>query len=132
MRISDWSSDVCSSDLFASRRQRMILRNQHDQGLFIKRQRLALTFPGLERNERDLDTAARERGAQIGIASFDDLDREGSGELGDDPLEKFARRRPDRTDPQQGRGRRFVAAEAIGGAKGAFELARSEEHTSEL
>src|SRR3546814_9080960 len=34
MRISDWSSDVCSSDLIAARDDRVILlRNQRNQGI---------------------------------------------------------------------------------------------------
>src|SRR3546814_5285389 len=35
MRISDWSSDVCSSDLISHRRGRAILQERHERGAML-------------------------------------------------------------------------------------------------
>src|SRR3546814_11099392 len=36
MRISDWSSDVCSSDLAQQRKQRGVLRDRHQRAVAVR------------------------------------------------------------------------------------------------
>src|SRR3546814_5268502 len=74
MRISDWSSDVCSSDLSISTRRRRILLRSHPARAMVARARdrlrLRTVVPVEEHPGRDVGTVALALGRpKIGRAS---------------------------------------------------------------
>src|SRR3546814_9254378 len=104
MRISDWSSDVCSSDLPAMRHRREWCDRRGAGGR-----------PG-----SDAEAAAPQRS----------LDRAGAGEP--DLRDPDLRSRPGQGAGQAGRAAATVLSATSTGSAATAEARRSEEHTSEL
>src|SRR3546814_3983835 len=156
MRISDWSSDVCSSDLHSAGIPRAAARARARSGspFYGDAERgspsAGVLFEPRDRQEffgRDADRGAGRAGAHAGGAAGDPLahvafDRDLLGlflaQLLLGPFgRRLARSRPpaEQQPAEQarlGRRRRFHADHAIGAVAHAAAAARSEEHTSEL
>src|SRR3546814_16355913 len=78
MRISDWSSDVCSSDLLQNKARGSLVRDQH------------AGQPGFEdgTNNRDLETAAGGKNGTRDRAN--DIERHGYGPFVDRVIEAIS------------------------------------------
>src|SRR3546814_5158547 len=111
MRISDWSSDVCSSDLRRGEEGFQILADPEHHGRFLERRRVG-------RLQAD--------GVRRGAALHDKMRRAGAcHDAGDQRMHRL-----DGSDHRDGRYNR--PAKTDNRRRGKAACKRSEEHTSEL
>src|SRR3546814_5233173 len=108
MRISDWSSDVCSSDLVIARQHHLFVGRQFDRARYVRRAEVKLRTIALE-ERRMTATLVLGQNVHLGREVRVRLDRAGLGQhLA--ALDVFT----------------------LGAAQQDTDVIRSEEHTSEL
>src|SRR3546814_5006756 len=127
MRISDWSSDVCSSDLQRKAVELGQLQCADGQGLSLARQFAMLSYRTPQEFEQRFNAAPELVHGRVRVAAEDYLDAIGARYVGRTPVTAFLRLSESidlqRVDPAQERIPTTVVA---------VEGDRSEEHTSEL
>src|SRR3546814_9830495 len=112
MRISDWSSDVCSSDLIGRRREHVIALAFDDRAEWMDQQPRLDLGPGKDQ-AADRDAMPRDRRLQRMIVRTE------------------TRPFVDRQSVHPGEPRPSLPVGGVGGLA-PFDMQRSEEHTSEL